>query len=606
MVSALLLLLLATGASAAIVERFEDLAKKDYDFIVIGGGTAGNVIANRLSENPSWSVLVLEAGGSNQNTPLGSLAEIPQLCGALLGSALDWNYTASLGSGTGSRTTLLPRGFVLGGTSSINCMAYTRGSKGDWDRYAKVTGDPGWSWDGVQRYIRKVPITIRLLFTCDNSRPQNERFTPPVSSRNITGEFDPAVHGFDGINPVTLSVFQHELDRRVIEASRNVAADLEAFKFNLDTNSGNQLGVGFAQSTVLNGTRSSSATSYLAKKFIQRPNLHVVLHSHVTKIIPKKSGSLDFEHVEFSQDGGETFQTITAKKEIVLSAGTIGTAQILMLSGIGDTAELSSIGVPTLKHLPSVGRNMSEQPIVQSPFQVNTTDTGDTSVQNQTVANEQMRLWSEERRGPLANAPLLDIGWLRVPVEEGVEDPAGDSKTAHLEVQFINSNIPPAAQGNFIIASPTLVSPASRGFIKLKSSNPFEYPEIDLNLLSSPFDVFALREGLRMIHQFMTSPLFDGFVVSSVLPISPDASDEEFDAYIRSTAGGAAHITGTAAMTAKDAAWGVVNPDLRVKGVKGVRVVDASVLPFIPAGHTQAPVYIAAERGADLIKAAWK
>ncbi|EEB89286.1 hypothetical protein MPER_12630 [Moniliophthora perniciosa FA553] len=319
-----------------------------------------------------------------------------------------------------------------------------------------------------------------------------------------------------------------------------------------------------------------------------------------------ENGSLEFQHVEFSQDGGKKLLSVTVKKEIVLSAGTIGSAQILLLSGIGDATELSSIGVPTLKHLPSVGHNMSEQPIVQSPFQVNTTDTGDTSVQNQTVANEQLRLWSEERRGPLANAPLLDIGWLRVPVEGGVVDPAGDSKTAHLEVQFINSNVPPAAQGNFIIASPTLVSPASRGHLKLKSSDPFEYPEIDLNLLASPFDVFALREGLRMIHRFMTSPLFDGFVISSAIPVSPDASDEEFDAYIRSTANGAAHITGTAAMTAGDAGWGVVNPDLRVKGVKGVRVVDASVLPFIPAGHTQAPVYIVAERGADLIQAAWQ
>ncbi|ESK84505.1 aryl-alcohol oxidase [Moniliophthora roreri MCA 2997] len=589
MVVGLLPLVLAAGVGAAIVERFEDLARKEFDFIVVGGGTAGNVIANRLTENPSWSVLVLEAGGSNQNTPLDPLPQIPQFCGALLGSALDWNYTASLGSGAQGRMTLLPRGFVLGGTSSINCMAYTRGSKGDWDRYAQVTGDSGWSWDEVQPYIRK-----------------NERFTPPFDNRNVTGEINPRVHGFDGINTVTLSGFQHDLDRWVINASKNVPEELEAFKFNLDTNSGFQLGVGYGQSTVKNGSRSSSATSYLADKFIRRPNLHVLLHSHVTRILPKNEGSLEFERVEFSQDGGKKLLSVTVKKEIVLSAGTIGSAQILLLSGIGNTTELSSIGVPTIKHLPSVGRNMSEQPIVQSPFRVNTTDTGDTSVQNQVVANEQMKLWLEERRGPLANAPLLDIGWLRVPVEEGVVDPAGDSKTAHLEVQFINSNVPPAAQGNFIIASPTLVSPASRGHIKLESSDPFEYPEIDLNLLASPFDVFALREGLRMVHRFMTSPLFDGFVISSALPVSPDAPDQELDAYIRSSAGGAAHITGTAAMTAKDAGWGVVNPDLRVKDLKGVRVVDASVLPFIPAGHTQAPVYIVAERGADLIKAAWE
>ncbi|ESK84507.1 aryl-alcohol oxidase [Moniliophthora roreri MCA 2997] len=589
MLAEFLPLVLAAVVGAAIVERWEDLPKKEFDFIVVGGGTAGNVIANRLTENPSWSVLVLEAGGSNQNTPLDPLPQIPQLCGQLGGSALDWNYTASLGSGAQGRTRSLPRGFVLGGSSSINCMIYTRGSKGDWDRYAQVTGDSGWSWDGIQPYIRK-----------------NEHFTPPFDNHNTTGEFDPKVHGFNGINSVTLSGSRPEMDRWVINASKNVPEELKAFKFNLDTNSGFQLGVGYAQSTVRNGTRSSSATSYLADRFVRRPNLHVLLHSHVTRILPEKEGLLEFARVEFSQDGGKKLHTITAKKEVVLSAGTIGTPQILLLSGIGDTTELSSIGVPTLKHLPSVGRNMSEQPVVQSPFRVNTTDTGDTRLQNQTVADEEMKLWLEQKKGPLANGPLLDVGWLRVPVEEGVVDPAGDPKTAHLEIQFINNGFPPASEGNFIIASPTLVSPASRGYMKLKSSDPFEYPEIDLNLLASPFDVFALREGLRAVHQFMTSPLFDGFVLSSALPIPPDASDEEFDTHIRNTVLNVQHITGTAAMTAKDAGWGVVDPDLRVKGVEGLRVVDASVFPFIPSGHTQVPTYIVAERGADLIKAAWK
>ncbi|ESK84506.1 aryl-alcohol oxidase [Moniliophthora roreri MCA 2997] len=583
-----LLLALTAEVSAAIVERWEDLPREEFDFIVVGGGTAGNVIANRLTENPSWSVLVLEAGGSNQNTPLDPVPQIPHLCGQLAGSALDWNYTASLGSGAQGRKTLLPRGFVLGGSSSINCMVYARGSKGDWDRYAQVTGDSGWSWDGIQPYIRK-----------------NERFTPPFDNHDTTGEFDPRVHGFDGINSVTLSGFRHDLDRWVINASKNVPEELKAFKFNLDTNSGFQLGVGYAQSTVRNGTRSSSATSYLADKFIRRPNLHVLLHSHVTRILSKKEELLEFERVEFSQDGGKKLRTITAKKEIVLSAGTIGSPQILLLSGIGDTAELSSIGVPTLKHLPSVGRNMTEQPVVQSSFQVNTTDTSDTSAQNQTVADEQMRLWLEQRKGPLADGPLSDVGWLRVPIEEGLVDPAGDSETAHLGVLFLNGGFPPATQGNFIIANAIVVSPASRGYMKLKSSDPFEYPEIDLNLLASPFDVFALREGIRTIHRFLTSRLFDGFVISSVLPISPDASDEEFDAHIRNTAFIISHITGTAAMTANDAEWGVVNPDLKVKGMKGVRVVDASILPFIPSSHTQAPVYIVAEKGADLIKAAW-
>ncbi|KAL0581937.1 hypothetical protein V5O48_000167 [Marasmius crinis-equi] len=586
---------------AALYERVEDLPTDTYDFVIVGGGTAGNVIANRLTENPKFSVLVLEAGGSNLDLLIST---VPAFCLQTLGSELDWNYTAEVGQ-------------------LNHCMVYTRGSSEDWDRYARVTEDPGWFWGAIQPYVRK-----------------NERFTPPVDGHDTTGEFDPAVHGFHGINSVTLNGFRHELDLRMIQASK---ASNNEFQFNLDTNSGHQLGVGYAQSTVLNGTRSSSATSYLAPHFLKRCNLHVLVHAHVTRLL---SSDRAFHGVEFSQDEGsknlfrsahtyngltttiETSHQVTARNEIILSAGTIGTPQLLMLSGIGDADTLSSFGITSVQHLPSVGQNLSDHAAVPSLWSVNTTDTADTAGRNASLAAEQLRMWNETRSGPLVDGPLIDVGWIRVPEDAAIfqrfEDPTAGPNTAHWEFVVVNGNVgQPAPSGNFISASPTLVSPVSResftflavfvsrvlrteegltlgGSITLNSSDPFDHPTINLNLVTAEFDLYVLRDGLRRINRFMTSPLFEGFVISSAINAT---MDDELDLYIKQNVGSSYHPVGTASMSAKDASWGVVDPDLRVKGVRGLRVVDASVLPYVPAAHTQAPVYIVAERAADLIKA---
>ncbi|KAL0568661.1 hypothetical protein V5O48_013324 [Marasmius crinis-equi] len=523
---------------------------------------------------------------------------VPAFCGHTPGSQLDWNYTAEVGQL--NRTVELTRGFVLGGSSSISTSTL---NSEDWDRYARVTGDPGWSWDALQPYLRK-----------------NERFTPPSDGHNTTGEFDPAVHGFHGVNSVSLSGFRHEFDDRIINASKS---SNDEFRFNLDYNSGNQLGIGrdresievqksteddcsgYGQTTVFNGTRSSSATSYLAPHFIQRPNLHVLLHAHVTKLL---SDQLKFHGVELSQDTGQTHHQVTARNEIILSAGSVGTPQLLMLSGIGDTKSLTSLGITPVHHLPSVGQNLTEQPVVLSRWLVNTTDTDDTAGRNTTLAAEQLEQWMQARSGPLVNAPIIDVGWVRLEEDaeifERFEDPSAGPNTAHWELIFVNGPIgPPAPSGNLVSASPALVAPVSRGCITLNSSDPFDHPIIDLNLVNSDFDLFAFRDALRRIDRFMHSSSFDGFVISSTINAT---TDEELDFYIKSQVRPAGHLVGTASMSAKGASWGVVDPNLRVKGVKGLRVVDASVLPLTPAAHTQVPVYMVAERAADLIKDAWK
>ncbi|KAJ7593889.1 aryl-alcohol oxidase precursor [Mycena floridula] len=580
------LLLLASAARAAFYDSLEDLPTRKFDFIVVGGGTAGNVIANRLTEISHFSVLVLEAGGSDKDA---LLTQVPFFCNRLATSQYNWNFTTAPIEGLNGRAIAYPRGFIIGGSSSINFMGYTRGSSDDYNRYASITRDAGWSWDKLQPYIRK-----------------NERFVQPVDHHNTSGEYNPTVHGYHGINTVSLPGYPHEIDPLVLETLEELS---DEFPYNEDTNSGYQLGMGWVQSTIKNGTRSSSSTSYLASKYSQRPNLHVLLNTRVTRLA-KSSGSkkLTFRTVEFTRDGGASVQTLSAIREIVLSAGSIGTPAILLHSGIGDSAALSPLGITSTLHLPSVGQNLTEHPVVSNAWFVNSANTNDEIIRNITLQNELLDQWKESRTGPMVTNLMGFLGWFRLPetspIFENFTDPAAGPNTGHFEYIVSNgmTRLPAPATGNFLGFSMVAVTPLSRGSIYLNSSNPLDPPIINPNLLASPFDLFVLRSAYRKTALFTSASPWKGYLINPVNNVSTNASDDEIDAFIRSNAAAIYHPVGTAAMSAQDADYGVVDPDLKVKGVLGLRIVDASVLPFVPAAHTQAVTYIFAERGADIIK----
>ncbi|KAF7328430.1 Pyranose dehydrogenase [Mycena venus] len=595
-----------TVSYGLILSQATDLPKSnlEFDFIIVGGGTAGNVLGNRLTENKHTSVLVLEAGGSNEDVlniivPFFATRATPN-------TPQDWNYTTAPQTGLAGRSVPYPRGFVLGGSSSVNGMAYTRGSKEDYDRFAHVSGDQGWSWNRLIPYMRKVGLfkTDVHVISAKNTF-QNERFSPPTD-RNTTERFNPAVHGFNGINTVSLPGFPRGSDTVVIKA----ASESREFPFNIDTNSGNPLGIGWTQSTIKNGSRSSSATSYLAPQFMSRPNLHIMLNTMATRVVQSgsKNGEPEFQTVEYAaRSGGSNSPRFraTAKKELILSTGAIGTPHLLLHSGIGDPQSLTSLGITPVHNLPSVGRNLTDHTLVRISWQVNSTDTFDESERNATVTAEELNRWNITKTGPLVDALTNQIGWQRLPKDSfgNLTDPSAGPYSPHYEFLITNGIVgTPPSTGNYFTISVAVVSPTARGAVTLNSTNPFDPPVIDPNMLGEKVDIFILREAVRKIQQFVSEPAFTGYILAPI-SINATASDAELDAFIRSNAAPGFHPVSTAAMSARGAKHGVVDPDLTVKGVRGLRVVDASVLPFIPGAHTQAATYTFAERAADLIKA---
>ncbi|KAJ6495031.1 alcohol oxidase [Mycena sanguinolenta] len=575
-----------------LYEDVADLSTLQYDFVIVGGGTAGLVVANRLTENANVSVLVLEAGPSN----VGVLdAQVPFLADGVSnnGTAYSWNYTTIPQAGAANHSFEYLRGYILGGCSSHNGMAYTRGAAEDFDRYANLTGDQGWSWNEIFPYFLK-----------------NEQWTAPADHHDTQGQYNPAVHGTDGPIQVSISGFSwSEFENHVIQTTNELPDD---FPFNLDMNSGKPLGIGWFQYTIGNGERSSSATGYLTPAVLQRPNLHVLLHAQVSKLVNSTQSRivpaepLTFGGVQFKY--GSSLYVAKASKEIILSAGSIGTPQILLNSGVGDRTALQALGIPTVLDLPSVGKNASDHPYTGLSWAVNSNQTVESITQNATRYNEAFAEWNTSHTGPFVDpSPGTHAGWLRLSDNSSVfdihPDPSPGPDAPHFEVLFQPSEYT-GLPGHFISLTMAMVSPVSRGSVTLSSADPFAAPLIDLGLFSNEFDALALTEGLQLALKFVTAPTWNGYLGAPTVDIT-SMSPAELTAHIRANSGPGYHVVGTAGMSPRGAQYGVVDPDLKVKGFARLRVIDASVIPIVPGAHTQAATYVVAERGADMVKQSW-
>ncbi|KAJ7624521.1 aryl-alcohol-oxidase from pleurotus Eryingii [Roridomyces roridus] len=588
----------AAVVNAKLYTAMAQLPGLNYDFVIIGGGAAGNVVANRLTENPNFQVLVIEAGPSNE----GILEEqVPALALNLYAedSPYLWPYMTTPQVGANNASQRFLRGRILGGGTGVNEMFYSRGSSDDFDRYANVSGDQGWSWDAMLPYFLK-----------------NEKWVAPADHHNETGQFDPKFHNFTGMNSVSLAGYQWPMFSRVIQTTQEMP---DEFPFNLDYNSGNTIGVGWVQYTIGNGTRSSSASSCLGPQFMNRTNLHVLVNTQVSRVLPATSGkgkTPHFNRVEFSQDLKSALFVATASKEVILSAGAIGTPHILMNSGIGDKKTLTKLGIKSLIDLPSVGQNFTEQPLVPNSWFANSTDTYE-NFNNETQLDIDLAMWNQSRTGPLVSPIGQHLAFLRFPKEnssifETREDPSAGPNTGHYELEIANGigllTPIPAGGGHFISVQTVCAAPASRGSVTLNTTHPspFNSPLIDPALLMDSYDLFALKVAIQQAVKFLSADAWQGYVLEPLDDLAQAlTSDEALEAYIRQTVVANEHPVGTAAMSPKNADWGVVDPDLLMKKATGLRIIDASIMPYVPSGHSQAPTYAVAERGADLVKATW-
>ncbi|KAF9448639.1 GMC oxidoreductase [Macrolepiota fuliginosa MF-IS2] len=581
----LILLGIRVALGAVLIKDLDDLSKEvSYDYIIIGGGTAGSVVAARLGENPRLQILVIEAGPSNEEI---FDTRVPGLWPTLAQTRVDWNYTTTAQKGINGGVVEYPRAKMLGGCSSHNGMVYTRGSRDDWDRYASIIGNEELTWQSV------LPVMFKT-----------ERLTKPTPS----GHLIPNIHGKRGKVSVSAPFTNIPFNDMLLQASAELK---EEFPFLLDMNDGRVIGTGWVQSTIDNGERSSATTTYLKET---GKNVHILLNSQVTRVVPVNSSGLEFRGVEVAENAQAPRRTIIAKKEVIVSGGAINTPHILLNSGIGNRGELEKVGIRPLVDNPSVGQNFSDHTSTPVSFAAMTQSTDF----DQQAALEQ---WNQTRTGPLAQlSPTNHITWIRLPADTppfhaGLADPTAGPDSPHIEVIYISlssdsgsgvapTSVPQVSSGSANVTIQSLIAnlhPISRGSITLASSDPFDHPLIDFAIFTKPLDMAIAREGIRSVRRLFSAPGLRDTVFGTSSPAANVTSDEELDAYIKSVSAPLGHAVGTAAMSPYGASWGVVDPDFRVKGTKGLRVVDASVIPLTPSGHTQAAVYAFAEMASVII-----
>ena len=517
-----------------------------FDYIIIGAGSAGCVLANRLSADADRRVLLLEAGGRDWRPEI----KIPAAFSHLFKTDVDWNYETELQPGCADRCMYWPRGRVLGGSSSINAMIYMRGHRADYDGWA-ARGNPGWSYADLLPYFKR-----------------NEN-----NQRGVTNEF----HAVGGP--------QHVID--LPDPNPMCAAFIGGFESigvpgTSDFNGAEQEGVAINQATMRGSRRWSAADAYL-RPAMRRSNLVVRTHAQSTRIL---FGSGRACGVEFQSRG--KLETARADREVILSGGTINSPQLLMLSGIGPAGALRAHGIEVRQDLPGVGGNLQDHLVCGVIMGVNHRDTLGSAETLGSVAKYFLR-----GRGPLASNVAEMCAFVRTQ-----PDLAASDLQFHMAPGYFNNHGLGREKIHAASLGGTLLQPFSRGRLSLRSPNPLDPPRIDPRYLTDGRDLALLVEGLKIARRVFASSAWSSQRTSELLPGPGITTDEDLAAFVRQSCETLYHPVGTCAMGPASDATAVVDAELRVHGVEGLRVVDASMMPVVPRGNTNAPTMAIAEKAA--------
>ncbi len=522
-----------------------------YDYVVVGAGSAGCVLANRLTADGETEVLLLEAGKPDEKREIG----IPAACSELWKSSVDWEYYTEPQAELHDRELYWPRGKTLGGSSSINAMIYARGQPADYDHWAEL-GNDGWAYDDVLPYFKQAE---------HNERGASE------------------YHGTGGPRNVADLQSPNELSDAFVEAGQAVG-----LPHNEDFNAGDQSGVGLYQVTQKDGERHSAADAYL-KPVLDRSNLTAVTGAQVTRV---RFDGREAVGVEYVRDGTDEPETVDANEEVILSAGAINSPQLLMLSGIGPAAHLDEHDIPVVHDLPGVGRNLQDHLNAKVNY----------ACEKPITLEKADSLWNLLKyllfkRGPLTSN-LAEAG--------GFTSVSGDDDRPDVQFHFgpsysVNHGFDnPDGHGFWLSA--LCLRPESRGRITLQSADPSDDPLVDPQYLTEEADLKVLLDGLKLVRDILQSEPFDEYRGELVSPDVDMASDERLVEHIREAAETLYHPVGTCKMGDDEKA--VVDDRLAVHGVDRLRVVDASIMPTITSGNTDAPTTMIAEKAADYITGA--